>query len=318
MVGTMARKGGLQYQSSRGRTVITGLWSAGDLIGALNLGACSEVHQMTVRCLESSLLHTLSIDQFYALVRSYPEFGETVVRALSVRLHWFNHLTLELGTQPAFERICGMLLALSEHFAVRTADGLLIDLNLTHATLAAMVGVGRPFLTMTLRQLEQRGHLRSVRRRIVIRDAAALNALAFEVKALRRRQERTAGARGGRRDAHAPRCPSATLREEIACTIRTLRSIAIGGPEGIVEMNAIIEDRCGRGAAAAAHYEPGSWMDPGQISRPLKARSRRCRLRQYCLYRRGTALGGSRFPLGASKGRRSTITSPGALGFIDA
>ena len=194
MVGILGEgKAVSEYQSSRGRTVITGLWSSGDLIGALNLGACSEVHQMTVRCLENSLLHTLSIDQFYALVRSYPEVAETVVRALSVRLHWFNHLTLELGTQPAFERVCGMLLALSEHFAVKTADGLLIDLNLTHATLAAMVGVGRPFLTMTLRQLEQRGHLRTVRRRIVIRDAAALNALAFQGGAPRRRPKAAGG-----------------------------------------------------------------------------------------------------------------------------
>jgi len=186
-----------EYQSSRGRVVITGLWSSGDLIGALNLGACSDVHQMTVRCLESSLLHTLSIDQFYALVRSYPEVAETVVRALSVRLHWFNHLTLELGTQPAFERVCGMLLALSEHFAVKTADGALIDLNLTHATLAAMVGVGRPFLTMTLRQLEQRGHVRSVRRRIVIRDTAALRALAFQAQVPRRSAKASSGIRVG-------------------------------------------------------------------------------------------------------------------------
>jgi CRP-like cAMP-binding protein len=155
---------------------------------------------MTVRCLENSLLHTLSVEQFYALVRSYPEVAETVVRALSARLHWYNHLTLELGTQPAFERVCGMLLALSEHFAVKTADGLLIDLNLTHATLAAMVGVGRPFLTMTLRQLEQRGHLKTVRRRIVIRDAAALNALAFQEAKPRR-----AKAGGGSVRANAPR-----------------------------------------------------------------------------------------------------------------
>lgn len=174
-----------EYCSSSGRTVITGLWSTGDLIGALNLGA-HNMHQMTVRCLENSLLHTLSVEQFYALVRSYPEVAETAVRALSVRLHWYNHLTLVLGTLPAFQRICGMLLALSEHFAVETADGLLIDLNLTHATLAAMVGVGRPFLTVTLNRLEQDGHLRSARRRIVIRDPAALRTLAFEPATRRR------------------------------------------------------------------------------------------------------------------------------------
>jgi CRP-like cAMP-binding protein len=167
-----------EYRSSRGRTVITGLWSAGDLIGALNLGA-HPVHQMTVRCLEDCVLHTLSVERFYALVRSHSEVAEAVVRALSVRLHWYNHLTLVLGTLPAFERVCGMLLALSEHFAVRTDAGLLIDLNLTHATLAAMVGVGRPFLTMTLSRLERGGQLAFARRRIVIRDAASLEALAF-------------------------------------------------------------------------------------------------------------------------------------------
>ncbi len=170
-----------EYRSLRGRTVITGLWSAGDLIGALNLSAFN-VHQMTVRCLEDSLLHTLPVEQFYALVRFYPEVAETVVRALSVRLHWYNHLTLVLGTLPAFERICGMLLALCEHFAVETVDGLLIDLSLTHATLAAMVGVGRPFLTVTLKRLERSGHLSSARHRIVIHDAAGLEALAFEGK----------------------------------------------------------------------------------------------------------------------------------------
>jgi len=174
-----------EYQSSRGNTVITGLWSSGDLIGALNLSA-SNAHQMTVRCLEESLLHTLSVEQFYALVRAYPAMAEAAVRALSVRLQWYNHLTLVLGTLPAFERVCGMLLALCEHFAVQAEDGLRIELNLTHATLAAMVGVGRPFLTVTLSRLERSGHVASVRRRIVIRDAAGTEALAFGTPARRR------------------------------------------------------------------------------------------------------------------------------------
>ncbi len=178
-----------EYRSARGRVVITGLWSAGDLIGALNLSAFN-VHQMTVRCLENSLVYTLPVERFYELVRSYPEVAETVVRALSVRLHWYNHLTLVLGTLPAFERICGMLLALCEHFAVKTPDGLLIDLSLTHATLAAMVGVGRPFLTVTLSQLERSGVISSARHRIVIHDAVALEALAFE-KTQRRTQAAT-------------------------------------------------------------------------------------------------------------------------------
>jgi len=191
-----------EYLSPAGRTVITGLWSSGDLVGALNLGSDEDAHQMTVRCLEDSVLHTLSVEEFYALVRSYPELAEAAVRALSVRLQWYNHLTLVLGTLPAFERVCGMLLALSEHFAIRTEDGLLIDLNLTHATLAAMVGVGRPFLTMALNRLERSGHLASVRRRILIRDAAGLASMAFDASARRPRGANSAPAIGHRGARH--------------------------------------------------------------------------------------------------------------------
>ncbi|MBM3540358.1 MAG: Crp/Fnr family transcriptional regulator [Alphaproteobacteria bacterium] len=203
-VGILAEgKAVSEYRSSRGRSVITGLWATGDLVGALHLGAY-HVHQMTLRCLESSLLHTLTVDQFYTLVRTYPEVAEAVVRALSVRLHWYNHLTLVLSTLPAFERICGMLLALTEHFAVKTEDGLRIDLNLTHATLAAMVGVGRPFLTVTLSKLEKSGHLSIERRRIVIHNPARLEALAFETAGWRRAPLATKSRRN-----HAPPQPNA-------------------------------------------------------------------------------------------------------------
>ena len=109
---------------------------------------------------------------------THGELAEAVIKALSVRLHWFGHLTLVLSTRTAGERVCGMLLALSEHCGVNLEDGLLIDLSLTHEILAAMVGVTRPFLTVTLKDLERKGLVRSQRRRIVIVDPIRLQALA--------------------------------------------------------------------------------------------------------------------------------------------
>ena len=166
-----------EYHSPSGRTVITGLWLPGDLIGANNL-ATHNLHQTTVRCLENSLLYVLPVEQFYALVRAHGELAEAVIKALSVRLHWFGHLTLVLSTKTAEERVCGMLVALSEHFGVKIENGLLIDLSLTHEILAAMVGVTRPFLTVTLKDLERKSLVRSERRRIVIVDPIRLQAAA--------------------------------------------------------------------------------------------------------------------------------------------
>lgn len=170
-----------EYDSPSGRTVITGLWFPGDLIGANNIGTYNR-HLMTVRCIQNSLVYALPVERFTSLVRSCPDMAEAVIKALSVRLHWFGHLALILGTQTARERVCAMLLSLSEHFAVKTSDGLLIDLNLTHETLAAMVGVTRSFLTVTLSQLEESGLVSNKRRRIVIRDPVRLEALAFGSK----------------------------------------------------------------------------------------------------------------------------------------
>jgi CRP/FNR family transcriptional regulator, cyclic AMP receptor protein len=166
-----------EYHSPGGRTVITGLWLPGDLIGANNL-ATHNLHQTTVRCLENSRLYVLPVEQFYTLVKSHGDLAEAVIKALSVRLHWFGHLVLVLFTQTARERVCGMLLAFSQHFGVQIKDGLLIDLNLTHETFAAMVGVTRPFLTVTLKYLERKGLIRNQRRRIVIIDPIRLQAYA--------------------------------------------------------------------------------------------------------------------------------------------
>lgn len=164
-----------EYQSPNGRTYITGLWLPGDLVGASNV-APYNVHVMTVRFIESSLVYAVPVKRLHALIRSDPDWAETMIHALSVRLHWYSDLSLILFSQTATERVSGILLALSEHFGVETKDGLLIDLNLTHDTLAAMVGITRSFFSTTIKQLERSGLVHSEQRRIVIRDPARLKA----------------------------------------------------------------------------------------------------------------------------------------------
>jgi CRP-like cAMP-binding protein len=189
-----------EYESAAGRTVITGLWLPGDLIGANNLAEYN-LHQMTVRCLENCIVHALPVERLFALIRSDPELAVALVKALSVRLHWFGHLTLVLLTQTTWERVCGMLLALSEHFGVETEDGLLIDLKLTHETLAAMVGVTRPFLSVTLKDLERKGLVMTRRARIIIRDPARLQACSNDAPASASRDAGRNANEGGTRPA---------------------------------------------------------------------------------------------------------------------
>jgi CRP-like cAMP-binding protein len=167
------------YQSRNGKTGTTGFWCAGDLLGAADLGT-STTRQQTVRCLDQCVIHTLSYERFDDLVRRFPELALAVIRALSVRLRWVAQLAVTLETQSASERICGVLLALSERFGVESEAGVLIDLKLTNDDLAAIAGVSRQFANATLQDLRKRGLIAARRQSLVITQPAGLEKLAYQ------------------------------------------------------------------------------------------------------------------------------------------
>jgi len=165
------------YQSRNGKTGTTGFWCAGDLLGAGDMGE-STTRQMTVRCLEPCVIYTLSFERFNDLVRRFPELAQAIIRAMAVRLRWVSLLAVSLETQSAFERICAVLLALSERFGTACEHGVLIDLNLTNDNLAAIAGISRQFTNSTLHDLRDRGLLVNRKRSLIITNPAALESLA--------------------------------------------------------------------------------------------------------------------------------------------
>jgi CRP-like cAMP-binding protein len=82
-----------------------------------------------------------------------------------------------LETESGYERVCAVLIALAERFALPCADGMLIDLKLTHEDLASMSGVSRQYANVTLGDLRKRGYLRMEKRSIILTDYRKFRAL---------------------------------------------------------------------------------------------------------------------------------------------
>ena len=165
------------YQGPSGKAGMIGIWFAGDILGAGNLGA-SPTRQMTVRCLEDSVVYTITVQKFFEIVKRFPELSLAVIRALSVRLRWVTYLALTLETEPAFARICAVLLALSDRFAKKHNDGLLLDLTLTNDNFAAIVGVSRQFINTALHKLQGEKIIKIRQRKILLTNLAKLEACA--------------------------------------------------------------------------------------------------------------------------------------------
>jgi CRP/FNR family transcriptional regulator, cyclic AMP receptor protein len=168
------------YQARNGKIGTTGFWCDGDLLGAADVGTVS-TRQQTVRCLEKCVIYTLTYERFDDLVRRFPELALAIIRALSVRLRSVAQLAVTLETQPAFERICTLLLALSDRFAIDCDDGVMIDLKLTNEDLAAIAGVTRQFTNITLNDLRQRGLLITHKRNLILTDRASIEKLAYHL-----------------------------------------------------------------------------------------------------------------------------------------
>ena len=164
------------YQSRNGKTGTTGFWCAGDMLGSADIAAPS-TRQQTVRCLQDCVIQTLAFERLDDLVRRFPELAQAIIRALSARLRWVANLAVMLETQSAQARITAVLLSLSERFAVPTDGGLLIDLQLTNEDLAAIAGVSRQFANSTLQDLQKKGLIVSSGRRLILKDAKALESL---------------------------------------------------------------------------------------------------------------------------------------------
>lgn len=161
------------YHSPGGKAGITGFWTAGDILGAADLGGF-EHRQMTVRFLEASTIYSLPLSSFYGILKRFPEVAQQIVRALSVRLRWVAHLALSLGTHSTEDRVRGVLIALAERFGVEVEDGLLIDLRLSHEDLASMVGVSRQFANGALNNIKNAGIIKLGKRKIIITDLERL------------------------------------------------------------------------------------------------------------------------------------------------
>ena len=166
------------YLSPNGKASVTGLWVAGDILGAADLGGAS-TRLMTVRCHEDSTAYSLPMEKFIELINRFPEVSQAVIKALAIRLRWVAHLEAALKTQTIFERVCGVILALADTYGVPWDGTIVIDLGLTHSDLAAMVGTSRQTMNVTLHDLEKRGAIGLLNRTITVLNEKELNKLAY-------------------------------------------------------------------------------------------------------------------------------------------
>jgi CRP/FNR family transcriptional regulator, cyclic AMP receptor protein len=111
---------------------------------------------------------------FLRCLAEHPDVHLAVTRALSVQLRAATRHRVDFTGQPGDVRLARVLCELVQMNSRVTTAGVELGYALTQPELAAMAGVSEPSVQRALSKLRDSGVLGTGRRRIVIRDLAAL------------------------------------------------------------------------------------------------------------------------------------------------
>lgn len=112
------------------------------------------------------------------LMSDIPNFAIELVQGLAYKGKCYTSLLQMLGTRSVVERLAQLLTNLADLQSVELEGVIVVTPTLSHEELAAMVGATRQWISITLEKFRKRGLIEISRRRLVIRNVAALRAVA--------------------------------------------------------------------------------------------------------------------------------------------
>jgi CRP/FNR family transcriptional regulator len=154
-------------ETADGKDVTVALLGAGDFFGEETL--FDDRARTTVAVVvEDALLCTVRADDLFALLASDPGLALNVAKLLSGRLDDARATMEDLAYARVGDRILHLYRKLAAEHGVPVAGGMRVDLRLTHADVASLVGSTRETVSVEIAKLVEAGRLRHDGRAMVV------------------------------------------------------------------------------------------------------------------------------------------------------
>ncbi|QWR76374.1 Crp/Fnr family transcriptional regulator [Candidatus Magnetomonas plexicatena] len=142
--------------NSDGKDVTLAIRTTGEHFGELSL--IDDITTVaTVRALEDSAVAILFKNDFLTLINSHPKFLYCVMTELCSKVREANDLIERLTYNKAHQRVTLLFLKLVSKFDIHAADGITLDIQLTHQDIADMTGLLRETVTHVIDKWRNEG-----------------------------------------------------------------------------------------------------------------------------------------------------------------
>ncbi|MBV8601799.1 MAG: Crp/Fnr family transcriptional regulator [Candidatus Eremiobacteraeota bacterium] len=143
-----------------GKEVTVAILGAGDIFGEETLFEAAE-RTTVATTLEESLLCTARAEDLFELLSRDPELALNVAKIVHERLTNASATIEDLAYARVPDRLLHLFERLAAEHGVAKADGTTIDVRLTHADIASLIGSTRETVTVEIANLVRDGRIRN-------------------------------------------------------------------------------------------------------------------------------------------------------------
>ncbi len=164
----------VSISSLDGKTLVLRIAEPGELLG-VNAALSGQPYETTVETLERCRIDFISREDLLKLLERDPKACLGVAQALSQELSGVvEHTRLLLLSQSAAEKLARLLIRWCDENGKRTANGIRINLGLTHEEMAQMICASRETVTRLLADLKRKQIVSLSGNAILVRNRKAL------------------------------------------------------------------------------------------------------------------------------------------------
>jgi CRP/FNR family transcriptional regulator len=158
-------------RTADGHEVTIAMLTDGSLFGEEVVFSPNVERSTVATCMTPTLLCSARAEHVYGLLGRFPTLAINVAKYLHERRDEALAIAEDLAFLTVPERIVSLFARLKAEYGTPVADGTLLDVRLTHADLASLVGSTRETVSAQLSQLEKDGRVRHEGRAFVLLDA---------------------------------------------------------------------------------------------------------------------------------------------------
>jgi CRP/FNR family transcriptional regulator len=155
-----------------GKEITVAILGAGDIFGEETLFD-QPVRTTIATCIEETLICTARADDLFALLSRSPNLALNVARMLSERLGDASATMEDLAYARIPDRLLHLFERLAHEHGTPVADGVRLDVRLTHADIASLIGSTRETVSLEIANLVKAGRIRSEAGTIVLTGVKA-------------------------------------------------------------------------------------------------------------------------------------------------